>query len=304
MNSPSGQSPSDSDAGDSQQSNGDTFFQGVLYMMLGSVLFAIADAFGKLVTASFPLSQVIWLRSVFGMLLIALVILIRGKRADFKTVRFRAHLTRSLAGISMTVCMLTGLKYIPLAEVTSLVFSTPLIVSVYSAIVLKEPVSRKMFIAIITGFAGVLIVVRPTPDHFHFAHLAMLGFALSSAYLSITARALVKTESPLTLNLYIYPATIILGSGFAWHDWVAPDLISWVLFFCVAFFATLAMLSITKAVHCATPARVAPFDYTRIIWTVSIGFLFWGELPDGLTWVGIAVIMLCGLYIIRQGRKA
>ena len=162
--------------------------------------------------------------------------------------------------------------------------------------------NRGMFIAILLGFLGVLVVVRPTPDHFHFAHLVMLGFALSSAYLSITARALIKTESPLTLNFYIYPATIILGGYFAWQDWVTPDLLSLAALFGVAFFATIALLSITKAVHCASPARVTPFDYSRMLWTVSIGLIFWGELPDAITWIGIAVIIFCGLYILRHGR--
>lgn len=272
-------------------------------MLLGSILFAVADSLGKLVTASFPLSQVLWLRCAFGMALIAVVMVVQGRFREFRTTRYSAHFFRSLVGISLSLCMLTGLKYIPLAEVTSLVFATPLIVAVYSITVLREPMSRGMFTAILLGFLGVLIVVRPTPDHFHFAHLVMLGFALSSAYLSISARALVKTESPLTLNLYMYPATVILWAWPAWNEWVTPDPVALAQLFGVAFFATLALLSITKAVHCASPARVAPFDYSRIIWTMTIGFLFWGELPDGVTWIGIGVIMLCGLYIIRQGRR-
>jgi drug/metabolite transporter (DMT)-like permease len=282
--------------------NTEHFGKGVLFMMLGSMLFAIADALGKLVTQSYPLTQVVWLRCFFGLALIACVIVFQGRLSDFKTTRKRAHLARSFVGITMTGCMMTGLKYIPLAEVTAVVFATPLIVAVYSIVIQKEPMSRSMFMAILLGFLGVLVVVRPTPDHFHFAHLIMLGFALSSAYLSITARALIKTESPLTLNLYIYPATIILGGYFAWRDWVTPDLLSLAALFGVAFFASLALLSITKAVHCASPARVTPFDYSRMLWTVSIGLIFWGELPDAVTWMGIAIIMLCGIYIVNHGR--
>lgn len=202
----------------------------------------------------------------------------------------------------MTVCILVGLKYIPLGEVTALVFATPIIVAVYSITVLKEPMSKGMLTAILLGFIGVLIVVRPTPSHFHIAHLVMLGFALASAFLSISARALVKTESALTLNFYIYPATIILAAYPAWQNWVTPDLKSLALLFGVAFFATLALLSITKAVHCASPAKVTPFDYSRIIWTISIGYFFFDEFPDKVTWLGIAIIILSGIYIISKGR--
>lgn len=283
--------------------NKEHFGKGVMFMMLGSLLFAIADALGKLVTQSYPLTQVVWLRCFFGMVLIGGVIVFKGRLSDFKTTRKSAHLARSIVGIVMTGSMMTGLKFIPLAEVTAVVFATPLIVAVYSTLIQKEPMGRSMFIAILLGFLGVLVVVRPTPDHFHFAHLVMLGFALSSAYLSITARSLIKTESPLTLNFYIYPATIIAGGYFAWRDWVTPDLLSLAALFGVAFFATIALLSITKAVHCASPARVTPFDYSRMIWTVSIGLIFWGELPDAITWIGISVIIFCGIYILRHSRN-
>jgi drug/metabolite transporter (DMT)-like permease len=288
---------------DPNHTNTEHFGKGVLFMMLGSLLFAIADALGKLVTQNYPLTQVVWLRCFFGMVLISSFIVFQGRLSDFKTTRKNAHLARSIVGIAMTGSMMTGLKFIPLAEVTAVVFATPLIVAVYSTVIQKEPMGRGMFIAILLGFLGVLVVVRPTPYHFHFAHLVMLLFAVSSAYLSITARALIKTESPLTLNLYIYPATIILGGYFAWRDWVTPDLLSLAALFGVALFASIALLSITKAVHCASPARVAPFDYSRMIWTVSIGLIFWGELPDAITWIGISVIIFCGIYILRHSRN-
>ena len=273
-------------------------------MLLGSVLFACADGLGKLVTQSYPLSEVVWLRCLFGLLVIAVVILFNSRGREFRTTRRKAHFRRSLAGITMTGCMMAGLKYIPLAEVTALAFATPLIVAIYSAAVLKETVSRGQFTAIILGLAGVLVVVRPTPDHFHFAHLVMLGFSVSSAYLSITARALAATESPLTLNFYIYPAAVLFYAFFALPDWVTPDLLSLLALFGVAFFATLALLSITRAVHCASPARVTPFDYSRILWTVTIGWVFWGELPDYVTWAGIAIIIGCGIWIMRHGRRS
>jgi len=294
---------SDLSSTDPNHTNTEHFGKGVLFMMLGSLLFAIADALGKLVTQNYPLTQVVWLRCFFGMVLISSFIVFQGRLSDFKTTRKNAHLARSIVGIAMTGSMMTGLKFIPLAEVTAVVFATPLIVAVYSTVIQKESMGRGMFIAILLGFLGVLVVVRPTPYHFHFAHLVMLLFAVSSAYLSITARALIKTESPLTLNLYIYPATIILGGYFAWRDWVTPDLLSLAALFGVALFASIALLSITKAVHCASPARVAPFDYSRMIWTVSIGLVFWGELPDAITWIGISVIIFCGIYILRHSRN-
>ena len=287
----------------SQEHHQEHFGKGVLFMLLGSVLFAVADALGKFTTQGFPLFQVIWLRSVFGAMLVALVIAGNQSWRDFRTTNYRAHIKRSIAGALLSGFMLTGLKYIPLAEVTAIAFAVPMIVAVYSAMALEEHVGKGIFVAILLGLGGVLLVVRPTPDHFHFGHLAMLGFALSSAYLSISARALAKTESALTLNLSVYPAGVIFFAPFALTDWVMPDLVSFAALFGVALFATLALLSITHAVHLATPARLTPFDYSRIIWSVTLGFLFWDELPDAITWTGIAIIVCCGLYIMNHGRR-
>lgn len=277
--------------------------KGILFVLLGSVLFALADVLGKFATQNYPMAEVIWFRSFFGMVLIGVAIFAMADFNAFKSTKPAAHFKRSLAGMTMNSCMLIGLKYIPLAEVTALAFAAPMVIAVFSALVLKESLGRSLLTAILVGFVGVLIVIRPTPDHFHMAHLAMLGFVLASAYLSITARSLVKTESALTLNFYLYPTNVVVSGFFAWQVWVMPDLVSFAAMFGVALFATLALLSFTRAFHCASPARVMPFDYSRIIWTVTFGLVFWGEMPDSITWVGIAIIMICGLYIVRHGRK-
>lgn len=272
--------------------------RGILYMLLATLLFSIADAFGKLVTEDYPFMQIVWLRSMFGLVMFGAALTLTGGR--FGSSKPGWHLGRSVMGIMLTTGIFMGLKHIPLAEVTAIVFATPLIVAVYSSVILKERVSTGVFVAIFTGFIGVLCVVRPTPDHFHFAHLFVLGFCCASAFMSLTARKLIHTESVLTLNFYVYPATTIVTAWWAFEDWVQPDLWGWCLFFLVSLFASLALFCLTKAMHCARPAQVAPFDYARILWTISLGYLVWGELPDSMTWLGILVIVSCGLYIVTR----
>lgn len=273
-------------------------------MLLATLCFAIADALAKLITEQYPFMQVIWLRGFFGLLLIGGVILGSGNLQHFATRRPGWHLSRTLVGIVLTTGIFTGLKYIPLAEVTALVFANPLMIALWSSLVLKEPVRRSTFIAILLGLVGVTLVVRPTPDHFHFAHLFMLGFAAATAFLIITARRLADTESVLTLNFYLYPGILVFASFRAFSDWVAPDLLDWLIFFGISLFATIALFSVTQAMRHALPTRVAPFDYTRIIWTLLIGYIFWGELPDVITWVGILIIVVCGLFIVTRDRIA
>lgn len=277
--------------------------KGILYMVLATMSFAVADATGKLLTERYPFMQIVWLRSVIGMAFIGLAIAATGRLQLFKTRRIGWHLSRTLVGIILITGIFTGLKYIPLAEVTSIVFANPFIVAILTPLFLKEKVSRHTYFAIIIGFIGILIVARPTPDHFHYAHLFMLGFATATAYLIVTARKLADTEHVLTLNFYLYPGIILFSTYRALTDWQTPDLLAWVLFVAVALSATLALFFVTQAMHNARPAVVAPIDYCRIIWTVSIGYLFWDEFPDPVTWAGIITIIISGIYVVTHGRS-
>ena len=274
-----------------------------MYMVLATMSFAVADATGKLLTEKYPFMQIVWLRSVLGMTFIGLAILGTGRLQLFKTRRIGWHLSRTLVGIMLITGIFTGLKYIPLAEVTSIIFANPFIVAIFTPVFLKQAVSKHTYFAIAIGFIGILIVARPTPDHFHFAHLFMLGFATATAYLIITARKLVDTEHVLTLNFYLYPGIIIFSTYQALSGWQSPDLLAWFLFLCVAASATLALFFVTQAMHNARPAEVAPIDYCRIIWTVSIGYLFWDEFPDPVTWIGIIIIIISGIYVVTHGRS-
>ena len=285
------------------QTRKDHLAKGIMYMVLATMSFSMADATGKYLTGKYPFMQIVWLRSVIGMAMIGLVILGTRNSHQFKTKRIGWHLSRTLVGIILITGIFTGLKYIPLAEVTSIVFANPFIVAILTPFLLLEKVSRHTYFAILIGFIGILLVARPTPDHFHYAHLFMLGFAAATAYLIVTARKLADTEAVLTLNFYLYPGVILFSSYWAMQEWQAPDLITWLLFFALALFATLALFFVTQAMHNAKPAVVAPIDYVRIIWTVTIGYLFWDEFPDPVTWAGIVIIIISGIYVVSHGRS-
>lgn len=286
-----------------QTTRKDHLARGIMYMVLATMSFSMADATGKFLTGKYPFMQIVWLRSVIGMALIGLVIISTRKLHLFRTRRIGWHLSRTLVGIMLITGIFTGLKYIPLAEVASIVFANPFIVAILTPLFLKEKVSRHTYFAIAIGFIGILLVARPTPDHFHFAHLFMLGFATATAFLIVTARKLADTESVLTLNFYLYPGIILFSTYRAIQDWQAPDPVAWLLFIALAVFATLALFFVTQAMHNAKPSLVAPIDYTRIIWTASIGYFFWDELPDPITWAGIVIIIISGIYVVSHGRS-
>jgi drug/metabolite transporter (DMT)-like permease len=276
---------------------------GIVYMFAGTLLFSIADATGKWLTADYPVMQIAWIRSVGGLLLIALFALFTGRIQQIKTSRPGWHLFRSVLSAATIIFIFYGLKHIPIAEYVSLSFAAPFIIALLSPLVLQEKVSRHSWIAIGLGFAGILIVFRPTPEHFHLAHLASLGVALAIALLSVSARMLAKTESALALNFYIYPANILISAYWAIAVWVTPTVFDWFLFMMLSITATAALGCFVQSIRYAMPSVVAPIDYARMLWMISFGYVIWGEVPSAITWIGSSVIIASGIYVVSHGKK-
>jgi drug/metabolite transporter (DMT)-like permease len=276
--------------------------KGIAFMLLATLNFTASDSLGKLVAEHYSVPQATLLRCVLGMLFIGVYAAGRGQFYHFRIKRPAWHVLRGCVHVTLVLGLFYGLKMIPLAEVISIVFASPFIVALLSPLMLHEKVSRQSWTAIGIGFFGVLIIARPTPEHFHFAHLVVLISATCSSLLIITARRLADTESVITLNFFLYPIPILVTSLWAAQDWATPSFNDWLVFIAMALTSTLAVIFVTQAMHHARPAVVAPIDYLRLAWTPIIGYVFWGEVPGLLIWLGIGAIIISGVYIVRQGR--
>ncbi len=272
-------------------------------MLAGTVFFSIGDSTGKWLTADYPLMQIAWLRSMMGLTLIGLFAFFTGRLQQLKTKRPGWHLFRSLMSSGTIIIIFYSLKYIPIAEYVSLTFAAPFMIALLSPLVLQEKVSMQSWIAICVGFIGILIVLRPTPDHFHPGHLAALGVAISIAALSITARMLAATETSIALNFYIYPANILISAYWAIDNWIAPSAFDWFLFVVLGTTATAALGCFVQSLRYAMPAVVSPIDYARMLWMITIGYVVWGEVPASITWLGIVLIIASGIYVVSHGKK-
>ena len=248
---------------------------GIAYALAGSVLFSLGDSTGKWLTGDYPVMQVAWLRSCMGLCLIGGFALFTGRLQQLKTSNPGIHVFRSFMSCGTIIIIFYALKHIPVAEYVSLTFAAPFIIALLSPLVLKEKVSMHSWIAIIVGFLGILLVLRPTPDHFHIAHIASLGVAVSIAVLSVTARLMAKAESPIALNFYIYPANIFISAWWAMDNWVSPPLFDCFLFLMLGTCSTAALGCFIQSLRYARPAVVAPIDYARMLWMVTIGYLVW-----------------------------
>lgn len=269
-------------------------------MFIATLLFGVSDATAKYLAADLPLLQVAWLRTSIGLILLLAFTIFSNRISDLKTTKPGWHFFRSCLGMVILTAIFYGLKHIPLAEVTAIVFSVPFIMALVSPWLLNESVSRESWVAIAIGFIGVLIVMRPSADHFHIAHAVTFSFAVALALLTVTARRLSSTESILALNVYIYPLMIIITSYWVFTNWLSPNTFQWILLCLLGFAATSAVGMIVLAMQHAKPSVVAPIDYFRMLWSIILGYSIWGDIPDIYTWAGIILVILTGIYIVRH----
>lgn len=276
---------------------------GIAFMLASTLFYSLADVISKWLVADYPVLQVAFLRNFFGMLILTGVALTGGRLSQLRTKRMPWHLLRSFISITVTVCMFYSLKHISLAEFVAIIFAVPFFVAILSPWLLDEAVPASAWVAIAIGFAGVLLVARPVPGHFHFAHLVMLAVALLLSFLYLIARTLSPTETPLALNFHVYPFSVALLLVPVADTWVMPTPSAWGLALLLGLCATLALWAVLQAMRYAPPALVAPIDYARLIWITLLGYLIWGELPDRITVAGIVLIVASGIYVLKQGRR-
>ena len=276
---------------------------GILFLLAATLVVALADASAKWLAATYPISQIIFLRCTTGLVLVTLFIACFGRFSDLRSRRLHWHGVRAAL---ITVTML-GVYYalasIPMVEVEAIGHAAPFFVGLLSPWFLKEKVTGHNWLAIAIGFAGILIILRPDPERFHIAHLYMFFCAASYGALILIARRISDTESVLAINFYIYPLTVLVTAFIARGVWVPPTPSDWCLFLLQGLFATAATLLFLAGLRTVDATLAATLDYTTLIWVSIIGFTVWGESPDPLTAAGILLIVASGIYIVRHSTR-
>jgi drug/metabolite transporter (DMT)-like permease len=188
--------------------------------------------------------------------------------------------------------------------VLTIAFAAPIVVTALSRPFLGEAVGPWRWAAVLVGFSGVMVVLQPGRGIIDpAAWIALLG-AVTYALLSLTARKLAGRESPLALSLYMFPAPLLIAAFGAGANWLPPSPLDWALFVAAGVFGGLAFILMNAAFRHADAAVLVPFDYTGLIWAGAAGYLFWQEVPDRNTFIGAAIIVASGLFILyRETRR-
>ncbi len=270
------------------------------------VAFLVAnDAIAKLLTDRYTPIQIVFLRNLIAVPIITTVIIMAFGSACLRTRHLSLHAMR---GALMTLgawLYFTALIYLPLAEATALVFSAPIFITALSVPLLGEHVGWRRWGAVLLGFAGVLVIVRPGSAAFQLAALLPVGTALCYALFMISARWIDRSERLWTMMLFAMLFPMIYAAPFAVANWVPVQGGDMLLFLGLAICGSLGLALIGQAFRMAPAAIVAPFDYTALIWATGLGWLVWGDVPLLWTILGAAIIVISGIIIIlREAPRA
>jgi drug/metabolite transporter (DMT)-like permease len=269
------------------------------------LLFGVAAGLGldicaKWLLADYSLQQFVFLRSLFGLVVFLLFSRWYGGIGSLKTKRWKAHLLRTILASGAMFGFFYGLKFMPLVNALTLAFTAPLIVTALSVPFLGEHVGWRRWLAVIVGFIGVLIVLRPGKGMLTPAALALLIAAFCYAALAISARKLANTESPLSLSAYVISAPLLISSFLLPGNYTAPTVDDWLLFLAAGVASACAWVGIIGGYRRAPPSMLAPFEYTALIGAAIAGYYIWGEVPDKWVITGGAVIIGSGLFIVHR----
>jgi len=276
---------------------------GIACVVGGIFFLTLSDANAKWLGSSYNPLQILFLRALIALPFVATLAFWLGGRRVLRTAHPGLHLIRGAINVVSAYCFYLGLRLLPLAEATAIAFAAPLFVTALSVLILKERVDAKRWLAVLAGFAGVLIVVRPGTDAFQAATLLPLVTALLYAVMMITARGIGRGEGMLTTTLYIVLGQLVCSAVALPWVWVAPALDDLPYFGAVALFSTLGLALITQGFRIGPASVVAPFDYTGLNWATILGWIFWREAPDAYAYLGALFIAGSGVYIaVRESR--
>lgn len=272
-------------------------------MLLAVAAFALMDAGLKLLSARYPPLQVAALRGASSLPFVLVWVAATSGLAPLLRVRWSLHLLRGVIGIVMMAAFAYSLRTLPLSTAYSIFFVAPLLITALSVPFLGERVGPRRWIAIAVGLIGVLVLLRPSGDGLlSLAALAVLLAALMYAISAIAVRVLARTDSTPSMMVWLLTMMAIGAGALAIPDWVpirASD--GWAILG-IGVAGALGQYAITEAFRLGEASLVAPLEYTALIWGVLLDASLWGVLPDAVTWLGAAIIVVSGLYLLRRER--
>ena len=277
---------------------------GVVYMIMSVLFFSFMDILIK-ITDEYAVGQVMFFRAVFGLIPIFFLIPKNRLRDFYKTKHFGLHFYRSFFGAIAMAAIFIGLRNLQLAEVTSLAFSGPIWVVIFSMIFLSEKIRAKRWVAVGLGFIGVLIISKPGFDNLNYYYIFPIIFCIGFAGVSILIRKLTLAGETVWLIAFYFSVASGLGglATFSLGDWIMPTKYDLVLLILVGLLGGIANLTLTQSYKLAEVTLTTPLKYLSLVFAVIYGFYFFNEVPSINTLLGAGLIVISsGIIFFRENQ--
>jgi len=264
----------------------------------------VMDGFAKYLSTDMPILQITWARYFFTVVFILPIMFFFFNKDLVWSSKPKLQIVRGLILLTANICFFYAISKISLAKALTLAFVAPLIVTAFSPLFLGEKVGFRRWTAVIIGFIGSLIVIRPGFLEINLASFAALGTGIMYGFYLIITRKLSTSDSPLLTMLITGAVGAILISFIIPFIWVKPTLNQWSLMAGIGVFACIGHFFLILSLKYADASKLAPLGYTEIIPNVAIGYYFFYDFPDKWTFLGLFVIVMSGIYIsLRENKK-
>ena len=276
----------------------------ITFNLLAWVMLPIMDGFAKYLSTDLPVLQITWARYFFTVAF-TFPIMLFFYRSQLKwSDKPKLQFIRGLILLTANICFFYSISVISLAKALTLAFVAPLIVTAFSPIFLGEKVGVKRWSAVIVGFVGSLVVIRPGFVEINLASLAALGTGIMYGFYLIITRKLSTSDNPLLTLLLTGVVGAIIISCVMPFVWVQPTINQWSMMAAIGIFACIGHLFLILSLKYADASKLAPFSYFEIITNIIIGYYFFSDFPDNWTFLGLFIIVLSGIYISRRENLA
>ncbi|MDC6448473.1 DMT family transporter, partial [Alphaproteobacteria bacterium] len=273
-----------------------------LLMTLGMLCLSVNDIIYKGLTMNFPVWEAVFFRAFSGSI-ISLYLVYHSGVSSIKTKKPIRHFVRAFSAVGCVVLYIFGIKYLLLSENIAIAHSAPIIAALLAVPILGEKIGIHRIFAIVIGFIGVLIIVKPGTDLFQLKSLLPIGSALFMASVYLTTRSLMNTESSTSIVFYYSFALLFTSLIFFPSDFVIPDTFNLILALSLGIMGSMGHYFMSQAARHADVAVTSPFEYSSFIFVGLMGYFFFYEIPSQSVVLGGILIILSGVYVAYRERQ-
>lgn len=280
-----------------------TRVRGILLMVVAVAVFAVMDALMKHLAARYAPMQIAFLRAAGSLPFVFLTYAVTRRLSELRPRRLPLHLIRAVLSILMLWCYIWALSRMSMANTYAITLSAPLLVVPFAAFFLAEKTDGHVWLAILVGLAGVLVILKPTASGFASpAGLAALGAAVGWAVVVVMVRIMASTETTASMVFWFLLLAALGAGALAARGWTTIDSRDWIWIALLGISGWVGQHLITEAFRLAPASTVAPFEYLSIVWGACIDWIVWQTVPGARMFTGAAIVVAAGLYLMHRER--